>query len=73
MKTAMVTKKSQEQTQKFSMNLNKQYFENTLFWILTLCLDDWMSKYKNSAEYSQLIKMEEQHILEHTPLLLSFL
>lgn len=64
-------KKLQAQIQKISKSLSEQYFEK--YSLLTLCLDDWMCKYK-SPEYSQLIKMEEQHILKHvSSLLLSFL
>lgn len=71
MKTAVVSKNHRHKS-KISKYLSKQYFEK--YSILTLCLNDWMSKDKNSPEYSQLIKMEEQHILEHaSSLLLSLL
>lgn len=71
MKTAVVSKNHRHKS-KISKYLTEQYFEK--YSILTLCLNDWMSKYKNSPEYSQLIKMEEQHILEHaSSLLLSLL
>lgn len=69
-KPAVASEKLQAQIQKISKTLNEQYFEKHS--ILTLCLNDWISKYKNSPGYSQPIKMEEQHILAHTSYLLLY-